>query len=643
MKHRKNDSKRGSTPVPTPHKAAPVNALWFWVVALGLAAIPFALGKYFEFKTPGPYDSGAYVYSAQCVLQGAKIGVEHQPSAQTGTLLVNMLGVKLFGYDEIGPEIVQMVFQALALIMMAVTLYRLYGGLAAGISLFIATFYLSSPHLAKYGNVKEQFMIAFMVMGVSCYVLGQLKGRWWWTLLAGMALSWGPMFKETGTSALGAVGLFVLIQPFLKWRSWKATCVDIGLLIGGFILALGPVLLWLVSEGVEMRSWPYGSILRVLFPADQQRVGSYVTDARKMVESSAVAARILRYYASLSLPIGLAVAGISLALVRGVSHLRKNASEKWPRISRFVLLFGLWWSLDMAYAWISPRTYEQYFLPLNASAVMCGAFALACYSQRLKLSEKKVALIVAGSVVALIMIAMAGPIAFGLKTSSHSGTVYTNGRTGQPERRRGYAQKLKEVKNQVKGPWEQLSDYIKEKSTPEDTIYVWGWYPGIYVKSQRLSSAPQAFEGNMHTRDPNALSQQVTTLLGAFAEKPPKFIVDSRKPHFPWTRPNLELWPHPPRNPFQQLQAQLQAVQKQWKWNRGYLDAGTTAAQRDAYDAFYCQFLTIYMGSFEKAGRGKADPKELERYHAMRPLRDYLMDHYIVVGDIGSHALFQRK
>jgi len=35
------------------------------VIIAILAAIPFAMGKYFEFNTPGPFDSGAYVYSAQ--------------------------------------------------------------------------------------------------------------------------------------------------------------------------------------------------------------------------------------------------------------------------------------------------------------------------------------------------------------------------------------------------------------------------------------------------------------------------------------------------------------------------------------------------------------------------------------------------
>jgi hypothetical protein len=41
-----------------------------------LAAIPFCMGKYIEFNSPCPFDSGANVYSAAHILAGAKIGVE---------------------------------------------------------------------------------------------------------------------------------------------------------------------------------------------------------------------------------------------------------------------------------------------------------------------------------------------------------------------------------------------------------------------------------------------------------------------------------------------------------------------------------------------------------------------------------------
>ena len=84
----------------SPEKQEKVKHIVVLVVIAILAAIPFSLGKYFEFSTPGAWDSGGYVYSAAHILSGAKIGVDEKSSAQFGTLLVNILGVRLFGFSD---------------------------------------------------------------------------------------------------------------------------------------------------------------------------------------------------------------------------------------------------------------------------------------------------------------------------------------------------------------------------------------------------------------------------------------------------------------------------------------------------------------------------------------------------------------
>jgi hypothetical protein len=48
------------------------------IVIAALAAIPFTLGRYFELNYPDPFDSGANVYSAKHILDGARIGVEER-------------------------------------------------------------------------------------------------------------------------------------------------------------------------------------------------------------------------------------------------------------------------------------------------------------------------------------------------------------------------------------------------------------------------------------------------------------------------------------------------------------------------------------------------------------------------------------
>ena len=67
------------------------------IAALILGGVPFGIGKYIEFNSPGPFDSGAYVYSAQRLLDGAQYGTEELSSARPGTLIANIIGVLIAG------------------------------------------------------------------------------------------------------------------------------------------------------------------------------------------------------------------------------------------------------------------------------------------------------------------------------------------------------------------------------------------------------------------------------------------------------------------------------------------------------------------------------------------------------------------
>ncbi|MBW8040471.1 MAG: glycosyltransferase family 39 protein [Planctomycetes bacterium] len=610
----------------------------FAIVAI-LATIPFALGKHFELNTPGPYDSGAYVYSAKRVVDGAVIGVDEIPSAQLGTLLVNMLGVRLFGFSETGPKLIQGILQAAALVLMFIAIQKLFGTLPAAVSVIVASIYLSAPLAAKFGNVKEQYMIAFMVMAISCFVLRQLGGRWWWAVLAGAFVIWAPLFKQTGVSAMAAIGLFVLIQPVFKHRSWKQTASDIGLLTAGAVIAIAPACIWLLTcHGGRML--PYTFVWRPIIssftsspeapepkPAESETERNTAQDKTKQkgllekllpgyvakswqalepADRKEVARRIFRYYKLLILPIALAIGAIAAKILRMVRRAGSAKKDKKRDYDRFVFLFAVWWLLDMAFIWISPRSYEQYYLPLNASAAMLGGYLIATYTKLLENPVNKKVWKVVGLIALLVMIGMSWHIFFGIYKSPHTGVIYRNRATGEPEKRRGYAQKLKEIANRKKegarGPWEVLGDYIRNNSTKSNKIYVWGWVPGIYVQAQRLSSVPEAFEGTMHTLSPEVLSKKIEAMVSTFEKDPPKFIVDTHKLHFPWDRPPLELWPIVRGG------------------NMGMKETGFLPANK--------QIIDRYNTEYSKMLRQKIEPDEALRYEAMQPLREFVMNNY---------------
>ena len=611
-----------------------------------LTAIPFAMGKYIEFNSPDPFDSGGYVYSAQRVIDGARIGVDDKPSAQMGTLLVNIVGVSLSGFNETGSKLIQAILQAAALVLMFVTMRKLFGTPSAAVGVIIASAYLSAPLVAKFGNVKEQHMIAFMVLGVCCFVLYQLSGKWWYAVLAGASLSFAPLFKETGTAALGAVGLFALLQPLLKHSTWKKTGFDILLLLAGAIIVISPICLWLAASRSPIDYYPYRFLYKPIVaalanpqPAGEPTPGKsdaddnevqnaadkqgllmrlmpgYVRDSWRVMTPEQVGqakVRVFRWYGVLILPVSLGAGAIIIRLVKLISsRLRKSKDDGKSSYDRFVLLFAVWWLLDMTFVWISPHSYEQYYLPLNASSAMLGGYLIAVYYDRAKTAASRPKWVAIGALGLLLMTVMAWPVFGGVAKSPHTGAVYRNRTTGLPERQRGYAQRLKEVHlGQNRGPWEDLAKYIRDNSTPSDLIYVWGWFPGIYVQAQRMSPAPKAFEGTMHTLPLQELSKRIAELLSSFEKRPPKFIVDTYKLHFPWDRPPLELWP---------------------RTQKGFLPVQEQVVSQ--YEAAYAKLLR------EKI----KDADEAKRFEAMKPFRDYVMKNYSVVRVFGDHVLFQRK
>jgi hypothetical protein len=623
------------------------NPQWPLVVlfVVVFAGIPFALGKYFEFKCPDPFDSGSYVYSAQHVLSGARIGYDEKPSAQAGTLLVNMLGVKLTGFNEIGSKLLQGLFQAAALTLVFFTIRRLYGTLAAVISVTVASVYLSAPVIAKFGNVKEQFMIALMIMGICCFVWYRLTGGWWWALLSGALLVGGPMFKQTGVSAIAAVGLFILVQPFLHHEAWKKAGKDIVLLVAGAIITMTPICAWYASMNTPLYYWPYSFALGPVFKlagADLKYVADtgeapqeqtlqakeapktndslilrflpgYVSDSWRMLgpaERKEALRRVLRYYNVLILPIALAFGAIlarTLVLLRSRRPGSKTPADEDP--GRFVLLFGLWWFFDMAFVWISPHSYEQYYLPLNASSAVLGGYLVGLYASQLHQDRNTPRWIVLGLAGLLAMIILSWNIFFGLSSYPHSGTPSLNAQTGEPVRIKGYLQKWQEIAQNGRYDWSEVGNYIRQNSQPTDPIYVWGWIPGIYVQAQRMSPTPKAFEGMMHTLSPAQLADRVQEIITAFEKKPPKFIVDTKKIHFPWTRPPLELWP---------------------QMKQGFVPPQEETMKQ--FDQMYEKFL-----------KEKVDATEAQRYEAMQPLRQYVMNNYRIVRPFGYEVLFQHK
>jgi len=672
------------------------------IAVLILAGLPFAMGKFFEFNQPDPFDGGAYAYSAWHVLQGAQLWKDEIISAQPATFLMNYLGVAMSGFSETGSKVVQAILQLAALGLMFYTLRKCFDKTAAVMSTAIAAIYLSAPVIAKFGNVKEQFMIAFMVIAACCLMLAVRTQKNWFWAAAGAAVIWPYYFKPTGLSILMATGIFVPLLALVQKWGWKLFLNRLFLLTIGAVAGISPLVLFfhlkaddpvvintppmmmvklifvLVAVGyagiaiawanqryrlltqlktVPSIYWKAGIAAVVLtyvagiiivriqpgaigediwnyisatpfFNLPRQvywgidgfarqfwtAMGTddvYITGSRALMGFSQQAPIVLRYYGVLKLPVVLAIISILVVLCRAgfqtVKKIHTLESQDWMGI-----LLALWWIFDMGLIWVSPRSYEQYYLPMCASAAMLGGYAVWWLMTRFKPAQSHLGKALCG-IGAVMAVATVFPIFAGITHSPFSGQPYG-------ERSRGYAQSWASTWNRLRGQdvgaWEQLGDYIRTHSAPQDRIYVWGWYPGIYVRAQRISASPQAFEGNMHIVPPPNLAGIVYSLTTAFIQHPPKFIVDSRKREFPWDVPPMELWPQVPKS-------------FQGKWP-GFLAADPQIIE---------QFEKNYAAVLAK----QVSPEEAERFMAMKPFRDYVMRNYDIAQTFGTHVVFVRK
>lgn len=701
------------------------------IIAITLAIIPFAMGKYLEFNTPGPYDSGAYVYSARHIFEGAMLRTQERTSAQPGTLLVNFIGVSLFGYSETGPIIIQMLLQITALLLMFFAMRKLFGSLAASVGVIMASLFLSAPVIAKFGNVKEQYMIAFMVITASCFVMRMVGGRAFWAVLAGAAAVNIYYFKQTGASVIVAMAICLLAKAMFRTRPWRTIRNDMLFIIAGAAIGIIPLLsfytwqnrlawfcntlpcsflimsiklvvffsmiyytirlckhigfksllhkiphirrrIWIPSlclivvvfisfmvyfhscivsdiefdsqekikaqqqaieeqgymdwykglEKNEMRLKKGGELgdylnsvifikypLKiVLYPLDIIEKGydtvsnvvrrafgtsGYAGASREQLGLKEQSKKVFRFYLVLILPVSIALISLIAAAARGVLRLLGKL-KKTTVPDQIVIFLVVWWLLDMTFVWISPRSYEQYYLPLTASAAMLGGYVCFLFSRSLAASANKIPWRIAGIAAAVCMTFMTVHIFRGWHTSPHTARRYDN-------KRYGFKQSFDRVAARKKGnigQWEKVATYIKDRTAKDDPIYVWGWYPGIYVQAQRFSSVKKAFESEMNVKEPSTLTKEVTRLLRAFKKNPPKFIVDSRKKHFPWHYPQLELWPsHFVKEGF--LSNQQFAI--------------------ESYDKLYSRFLAE-----------KISPDQAERYEAMAPFRKFVMNNYTI-------------
>ncbi|MCF7958713.1 MAG: hypothetical protein K9M57_09730, partial [Phycisphaerae bacterium] len=425
---------------------------------------------------------------------------------------------------------------------------------------------------------------------------------------------------------------------------------------------------------------------------------SYVGGSREATSFMSQWNEVFRYYNAFVVPIGLGllglIMGLSCTVIQVIARLKNNSesSVETPLDSQpdrpmdkstrsFVLLLGVWWVLDMLMAWVSPRSYVQYFLPLNGSGAMLGSYviyrclknnawfiALAAvwivthfllirllpdfslrdlaavpgnwslivenYRANFYLRFIPLVLAVAGffglkhvkptPVRPLVLTLLCGIMVLWFNTSNFS--AY-QAQASQVDSNQG---------------WMQLAQQLKENSKPDDTLYVWGWFPGIYVHAERFTPARKPSYSDMHTDSPSVVYNKIRHLVQELEKSPPLYIIDSQKFHFPYYKhPNFELWPH--------------WADAQKKGFHFYRYSGSAPgpffklSEWEQVRAFH--FKAVESMTLALLKNAKVDPavaaqlaeRERLRHEVMAPLREFVMENYTPLSGGGGMVIFKRK
>lgn len=740
------------------------------ILAVVLAMIPFCYGKYLEFGTDGPYDGSLNVYSAKSLLNGQKMGVDISPSARPATLLVNVIGVGLFGFSELGPKLIQMLMQITALGLMYYTIRRIYGSLAACVSLFMCAFYLSCPPFAKFGNVKEQYMIACMIITACGVMLRYFNGSPKWLMLSGAMAINIYFFKPTGVSVIASVVIYMLVQLVLRRCSINDFFNDMLLLIEGAFIGLVPLFIMYFWQGqlkkffgfipvqcvllggalilaalgvcrligycrgnwqrakiwvvcglvlllvVVLMPWgklgdtdesktfigntpvgifvagvkaSYDKVWQQAFPS-----GGYVKGSRKSTTFKSQYANVVGFLRSFIVPIGLSLLAIGWRFKVGVKKLLSRheqmqtvVSEEEKIAESFVVLLAVWWLLDMLLVWMSPRSYVEYFLPLNGSAAMLGAYAISKY--RLKpggfivlmglwiLLEYVFAWVIPVDGFPYIGLRSSGSssefwVRFWVCTSIAVGLVFLNliMKKNRMQLARAtliglacicvcfwwneaniktFAQRVENIEARDSGPWQQAGLYIGNNSEEGDGLYVWGWMPGIYVKAQRFSPTKKPSYSDMHSDGAIFVGGKMKRLVLELNENPPKFVVDTGKFHYPYyDHPNFELWPIWSAKVKERFDLKYHPRQPK--------DIGrrvTLKEMRHYSDLYYRQVeeftYTLLTNPKRKGGAIAEDKarkmanKEARRHRSMSILREFVMSNYDPDSSVAGINIYRLK
>ncbi|MFT5695138.1 MAG: hypothetical protein ACI9QQ_001113 [Myxococcota bacterium] len=410
-------------------------------------------------------DEGEYAYVGQLLLQGIAPYELADTMKLPGVPAIYAALMSLFGQTHVGIHFGLLLVNAFTALLLFVLGGRLIGKLAgtAAAGFFVVTSTLQSVQ-GLWANA-EHFVLPFALMGILMFLRWLDGGRYQTLIGAGFLLGSAVLMKQHGAAFLLFVGTCLVWELVVsRTGHWSPPLKAVGSLVWGAAIPL-------VVMGLLV--YALGGFDKVLFGATEHSTANSLEEGWLNLVGSGTP------FWRQTLPIVLMASVAPLCL--DWSPLRRTKSLR-------IVLFGLFSILAISPGLISGPS--NFVLLLPAVALFAGATIGRCYQLLCEVTQSVLARSLPG-VLALAMLA--------ITLLSNQDYLFHS----SPEQVTRSTYGITPLSESV-----EIGEWLRENTSPDETIAVIGSEPQIYFYAQRHSATRYIYTFPLMEEHPAAKTLQ---------------------------------------------------------------------------------------------------------------------------------------
>ncbi len=485
-------------------------------------------------------DESVYSAIAVQILDGEVVYKDAWERHPAGIFYVYALIYKIFGIDMLAVHLITLLW----LVFVSYLCYRAGWGIfdrkAGYLSAFIFsiianTFYINEFHASN----TEMWMTAFLVLALWTGWIGWIRDKDWMIILSGAFIGFSMHFKQVALFNLGGVAIFFIFGWLYNLRSLALKDA----LRKGMLAILGAAASFMVISIYFIVHGAFRMMVFLNYSVNFKYVGG-------VAWSTALSYFAQRAWELILPNIIFWLMGIGWLVLRSPCLLAK--SKNYDIKARYIYLF-LWFITCLAGVAVGKRFFGHYFYQLlPVLAILCGAFAsqyLFTQNSFHTLGRMHKPIVVFFVIFGVCLATWRFPSRSTISKKEPSMSLVDAPQLYKMKFVEEKHSLLKSIKapriyydyknflfgaNLPKSKEQIIGEYIRKITTPDDTIFIWGFFSQVYYYAQRKPGTRFTFTDFMtpHTcgarDDPNTIIPTAMPLLiEDLNTNKPKVIVDS--------------------------------------------------------------------------------------------------------------------